>query len=209
MASASAAAALLLLKPDAPKCSPGKKLQALLALQSAVTQLSKPERVSLRDGIESCLISIAGDPALTPSLRSAYLGCLAACASSDDRIVFRVADGLLQLLQPSPAPLAPIAAFSQLMSCVSHSLTGECTDVLAAMLRILKDAAASPRCRVAASACARVLILRFAPALSKTIPDIIKVIHTSHSHARALPPSTHVPFRPRLKLSGTSAPAST
>ncbi len=175
MATASATAALLLLKPDAPKCSPGKKLQALLALQAAVPQLSKQERVSLRDGIESSLISTAADPGLTPPLRAAYLACLTACASSDDRIVFRVADGLLQLLQSSPAPLAPIAAFSQLMSCVSHSLTGKCTDVFAAMLRIIKDASASPRCRIAALTCARSLILRFSPALAKTIPDIIKV----------------------------------
>ena len=175
MANAAATAALQALKPDAPKCSSSKKQQALLALQASVPQLSKTERVSLRDGIEASLICIVSDAALTPPLRDAYLGCLAACASADDRIVFRVADALLALLQQSPAQLAPIAAFSQLMSCVAHSLTGKCTDILTAMMRVIKDAASSARCRAAAFACARSLITRFAPALSKTIPDIIKV----------------------------------
>jgi hypothetical protein len=175
MANAAATAALQVLKPDAPKSNSSKKQQALLVLQSSVSQLSKPERVSLRDDIEASLISVASEPALTPPLRAAYLGCLAACASADDRIVFRVADGLLALLQQSPAQLAPIAAFAQLMSCVSHSLTGKCTDVFAAMLRTVKDSASSPRCRAAAFSCARSLIVRFSPALSKSIPDIIKV----------------------------------
>ena len=175
MAIAAATAALQVLKPDAPKSSSSKKQQALLALQSAVPQLSKPERISLRDDIEASLISIASEPALTPLLRTAYLGCLAACASADDRIVFRVADRLLVLLQQSPVQLLPIAAFSQLMICVAHALTGKCTDVFAAMLRVIKDAASGPRCRAAAFSCARSLILRFSPALSKTIPDVIKV----------------------------------
>jgi hypothetical protein len=43
------------------------------------------------------------------------------------------------------------------------------------MLRVIKDAASSTRCRVAAFCCARLLILQFSPALSKTIPDIVKV----------------------------------
>ena len=189
MASAAATAALLLLKPDAPKCSAGKKEQALHALQSAVPQLTKTERVSLRDGIEASLISIVSDATLTPPLRHAYLGCLDACASADDRIVFRIADGLLALLQQSPPRIAPILAFSRLLSCVSHSLTGKCSEVLAVMMRIVKDAASSPLCRTAAFACIRSLVLRFSPALAKTIPDIIKVCASCPPTALPPPPS--------------------
>jgi hypothetical protein len=184
-AATAATAALQILKTDAPKSSSSKKQQALLALQSSVPHLSKSERVSLRNDIEASLISIASDPAPSPPLRAAYLGCLAACSSADDRIVFNVADRLLALLQQSPAQLLPIAAFAQLMSCVAHSLTGKCTDVLAAMLRVIKDAASGPRCRAAALSCARSLILRFSPALSKTIPDIIKVRPDCRSFLRS------------------------